>query len=79
MWDSSDDIVVGLRGEASTTRRQLLLLGVCLRDARARDACLKVISLAGARDRSDDEVLDAWSDMVDAVATTYRSSGEAAT
>jgi Fe2+ or Zn2+ uptake regulation protein len=40
----------------------------------ARTACLQLVSLADSGDFDEDELLEAWTDMIAAVATVYRAA-----
>ncbi|SRR6266545_629868 len=72
LWVTEEPLPDLLRLDVHGTRRRLLLLGCRLRDRTARDACLRLVHLASSSDVRDDELLDAWSEMIATVAACHR-------
>lgn len=73
LWEGESDLYGALTASASPLRRNLMLLGVRLRDKDAREACLELVRLADTSNPDEEELLNAWADMVAAVASVYRS------
>ncbi|HET6571327.1 MAG TPA: hypothetical protein VFG58_07560 [Solirubrobacterales bacterium] len=72
MWEQERDLFAVLTARSSPQRRNLMLLGVRLRNQEARRACLDLVQLADGGTPDETALLNAWADMVAAVAATYR-------
>jgi hypothetical protein len=77
LWRVSHSLQDLLRNDINGARRNLLLLGVRLRDQTARESCLQLVQ-AATSGFTDDQLIDAWSDMVGAVSAAYRRSASIA-
>lgn len=73
MWENEGDLYAALTSRTAPLRRNLMLLGIRLRDKEARNACLELVQLADAGNPDEEELLNAWADMVAAVARVYRN------
>ena len=69
------NIVQTVKDPHGNTRRRLLLLSARLRDKQARDACSTLVRVASTTGATSEEILEAWTDMVDVVARDHRKSG----
>lgn len=74
LWEAQRPITAILRGDAGNVRRSVLLLGVRLRDEKARTACMDLVRLAADEVADDATLIDAWTAMVSLVAAAYRGA-----
>lgn len=72
LWQSEEPLPEILRNDARGIRRSLLLLGARLNDGGTRNSCLKLVRMSNSDEFTDDELIEAWSDMVAAVAQVSR-------
>jgi hypothetical protein len=68
------NVYVALTDSRNNLRRNLLLGAVKLRDDRARETCVQLVSLSALLGASEPDIIDAWTLMVEEVARVYREN-----